>query len=174
VQDRPGPADIPGMSDEEDAGERDGCAAGGEPPEPEGPLRLRAFGHAGRWFLEARGEADVATADQLRGALEGLCAEAEAAAAFSAAPAAVTASVVVDLRGVEFLDSAGLAVLMEARRRFRNTCAVALVVTEGGQPERAVNVTHFDRFVRVVHSPGDLDREDPGGAAMGAAHPPRG
>jgi anti-sigma B factor antagonist len=80
----------------------------------------RVAGKDGTVLLHLRGELDLGSADQLRSALAAL-------------PAGV-ASVVVELRGVEFMDSSGLAALIAARndavrvgRAFRVTGAAGSV-----------------------------------------------
>ena len=74
----------------------------------------------GRWsVLEVGGEIDLATAPQLREAVLDLIQNG-------------SHLVVVDLRGVEFMDSTGLGVLVGALKRLREQEGdLALVCTEG-------------------------------------------
>ena len=67
-------------------------------------IEINVERHGDATVVEARGEVDVATAPALRAAVDG---------ALDDGPA----EVVVDLRGVTFIDSTGLGVLIGARRR---------------------------------------------------------
>jgi anti-sigma B factor antagonist len=79
------------------------------PPEPEwvtrkGLLYIRARNEKGAWTLELDGELDASTAQLLEQQLR----LAEGAAAHS---------ITVDLRGLDFMDSTGVRVLLEAQDR---------------------------------------------------------
>jgi anti-sigma B factor antagonist len=104
-------------------------------PLPETPEPAAGFAVAGPTealdgavALVVEGELDIATAPELAGRL--LLAEAAAA------------RVLVDLRGVEFMDSTGLAALMASRERHRERGAVGpgLVVVDG-QVRRVLELT---------------------------------
>ena len=126
-------------------------------PEDEAGLRVRTYERAGRTFVEAAGEVDLYTADMLRDAVFGAC----EAASTAPAPADGAPTVVVDLRGVDFLDSAGMALLARASTSFGGRCAVALVVAEGSHPGRVVRICGLDRHMAVAHSPEELLGEQP-------------
>jgi anti-sigma B factor antagonist len=78
-------------------------------------LRLETSDHDGITVLSAHGEIDVATAPQLRQQIVEL-------ASASSAP------LVIDLEGVDFLDSTGLGVLVSGLKRFRTLGSDVLLV----------------------------------------------
>jgi len=78
-------------------------------------LRLETSDRDGATVLSAHGEIDVATAPQLRQQIVELASE-------SSAP------LVIDLEGVDFLDSTGLGVLVSGLKRFRTLGSDVLLV----------------------------------------------
>jgi hypothetical protein len=60
------------------------------------------------------------------------------------------------MRNVAFIDSAGLALLVEVRKRYSENCHLALIVEAGSQPERVLRLGRFDTFLQVCHSPDEL------------------
>lgn len=89
--------------------------------------------------------------------------EAMAARARMAEPDITTpAHLVLDLHAVTFLDSAGLAVLVRARRdRQRDGRTIALVRPASEDAMRVLRLTRFDRIFTMLDPP-PLDRP-PGG-----------
>jgi anti-sigma B factor antagonist len=89
--------------------------------------------------LSLRGEVDVSTAPRLRQRLVELATEGRA-------------WVVVDLSGVEFLDSTGLGVLVSGLRRFRSLGGDLTLA--GPQPRivRVLDITRLDRAFDVYDS----------------------
>ncbi len=60
--------------------------------------------------------------------------------------------VVVDLTQVEFIDSAGLALLVEARKRLASESrTLFLVITQSKQPERVLRLVRFDTIMKLVY-----------------------
>ena len=95
--------------------------------------------------IEAIGEVDLTTAPQLREALLG------------AVGASAKSSVVVDLSKVDFIDSAGLALLVEARKRLSpEGRTLSILLTPGRQPERVLKLGRFDTIMTLAHSLSDL------------------
>ena len=78
-------------------------------------LRLETSDQNGTTVLSAYGEIDVATAPQLRQQIVEI-------ASSSSAP------LVIDLEGVDFLDSTGLGVLVSGLKRFRTLGSDVLLV----------------------------------------------
>jgi anti-sigma B factor antagonist len=61
--------------------------------------------------------------------------------------------VVIDLVKVEFIDSAGLALLVEARKRMAaDGRAMFLIITQGKQPERVLRLVRFDTIMKLVYN----------------------
>lgn len=87
--------------------------------------------------LQVRGELDAGTAAQLREALRRVSAGQD---------------VVVDLRGVPFMDSAGLGALVCGIRELRLNGGMAALCTRRGGVSRLLSVTGFDRLVPMAHS----------------------
>lgn len=77
----------------------------------------------------------------LRGALD-LAAERSLRADLSAAAGDLSRALVLDLRGVTFIDSMGLAVLVHADQQFRRQGrSMACVVRDGGPLQRLLETT---------------------------------
>jgi anti-sigma B factor antagonist len=87
------------------------------------------------------GELDLYNADVVRETLLECCAE-------------EPGRLVIDLGGVEFVDSTALGVLVEARARMSNPEAFALAAP-GLEARRALEVSGLDRHFRVHESVGD-------------------
>jgi anti-sigma B factor antagonist len=65
--------------------------------------------------------------------------------------------VIVDLTDVEFIDSAGLALLVEARKRMSvDSRTLFLVITPGKQPERVLRLVKFDTIMKLVYHFDDI------------------
>ncbi|HEY3330294.1 MAG TPA: STAS domain-containing protein [Capsulimonadaceae bacterium] len=101
-------------------------------------------------ILDVSGELDLTTVAMLRDPL------------LSQATKGGTANLIVDLTRVEFIDSAGLALLVEARKRLAaESRTLALVLSPGRQPERVLRLVRFDTIMRLVYNideiPSDTD-----------------
>ena len=91
------------------------------------------------------GELDLTTVGQLRDILLAHAAEQG------------SDRVIVDLTQVEFIDSAGLALLVEARKRLAtDSRTLYLVIAQGKQPERVLRLVRFDTIMKLVYSLGDV------------------
>ena len=89
--------------------------------------------------LRVTGEVDAATEPILRRPL------------MEAVVAPEAHSVTVDLRRVAFLDSSGLALLMEAHRALARTSrALTVVVRPGSPPDLVLRKFRFDRVLHVA------------------------
>jgi anti-anti-sigma factor len=97
-------------------------------------------------LVVAQGDVDLSTAPLLRTALEEACEKSE------------VGMVGVDMREVPFIDSAGLALLVEIRKRYYERSQIALVIEKGSQPERVLRLGRFDTFLQVVYSPEDIKK----------------
>jgi len=106
-------------------------------------------------ILKVSGELDLTTVGLLREPL------------LTQATRSQAANLIVDLTKVEFIDSAGLALLVEARKRLATESrTLALVLSPGGQPERVLRLVRFDTIMRLVYN---LD-EIPTGSAFEIDH----
>ncbi len=95
--------------------------------------------------IEAVGEVDLTTAPQLREAL------------LNAVGDTAPAGLIVDLSRVDFIDSAGLALLVEARKRLSpQGRTLSILLTPGRQPERVLKLGRFDTIMTLAHSLSDL------------------
>ena len=88
--------------------------------------------------VELAGELDLYNAEELRSALHD-------------AAAREPARLVIDLSGVEFIDSTALGVLVEARRRLANRRAF-LLAGAGRDVRRTLEVSGLDRHFGVYDS----------------------
>ncbi len=111
------------------------------------PLRVALHEEPPGVWVEFAGDIDLFTVEAARKALKRACAEAGAAGTGT--------SVVMDLRRVHFLDSAGLALLVEARR-WVPACPFALLVPPTGQPRRVLALGRFGDFLRIAATPEEL------------------
>jgi len=106
----------------------------------ESPMRLEEHEEPGGALrIAVGGELDLNTVDALRPAIESACGS--------------RAAVTLDLRAVEFIDSAGLALLVDARKRFAPSCAIRLLVSAQGQVQRVLRLGKFDTFFDVEFAP---------------------
>jgi len=91
----------------------------------------------GQDVVVVNGEVDLSTAGELQAAIAGFSSQ----------------ILTVDLRGVEFIDSAGLAVLMKEHARLRgNGGELRLVVKEKGPVSRILELTGVAETFRVSNS----------------------
>jgi len=96
-------------------------------------------------LIEAIGEVDLTTAPQLREAL------------MAAITSAEKSPVIVDLSRVDFIDSAGLALLVEARKKLAPEGRVLnVLLTPSRQPERVLKLGRFDTIMTLAYSLNDL------------------
>ncbi|MEV6276872.1 STAS domain-containing protein [Nocardia sp. NPDC051832] len=87
--------------------------------------------HGGATVLTVAGEVDLATAPALETAIEGVLAD--------KAPA-----LIIDLTGVSFLASAGMAALVAAHQRAGDATTIA-VVADGPATSRQLKMTSLDQ-----------------------------
>lgn len=91
-------------------------------------------------LVEAQGEVDLTTAQQLRQPL------------MEAVNSVPKSDVFVDLRLVDFIDSAGLALLVEARKRLApEGRTLHILLTPGRQPERVLKLGRFDTIMTLTY-----------------------
>ena len=99
-------------------------------------------------YVRAIGDIDLSTTPQLRTVVEH---------AVSALPQDnALRYIVLDISEVSFIDSAGLALLVEIRKRFHNTCRLAIHIATSTQPERVLRLGRFDTFLLVGYSSDEL------------------
>ena len=98
--------------------------------------------------LDVSGELDLTTVAMLRDPL------------LSQATKSQAANLIVDLSRVEFIDSAGLALLVEARKRLAaESRTLTLVLSPGRQPERVLRLVRFDTIMRLVYNLDEIPTE---------------
>ncbi|NQU36995.1 MAG: STAS domain-containing protein [Actinobacteria bacterium] len=90
----------------------------------------------GRSIVEVAGEVDVHTAPELDVAIFSLIAEGNF-------------RVIVDLSGVEFLDSTGLGVLVKALKRVRETDGSLDVVASSDRITKVFRITGLDAVIGI-------------------------
>ena len=108
-------------------------------------------------ILDVSGELDLTTVAMLRDPL------------LSQATKSQAPNLIVDLSRVEFIDSAGLALLVEARKRLAaESRTLALVLSPGRQPERVLRLVRFDTIMRLVYNVDEIPSEPAAEAADGS------
>lgn len=100
----------------------------------------------GMWTIEVRGEVDSSSAADLRSAIR---------------RAVGTGPVVIDLRAVPFMDSAGLAALICGVRGIKVAGGSVTLCVRKGAVLRLLTVTGFDRVVPMVRSLAEVRIQSP-------------
>jgi anti-sigma B factor antagonist len=89
--------------------------------------------------LRVTGELDLTTVSMLREPLLNMVANEKG-------------DVIVDLKLVDFIDSAGLALLVEARKRLvAESRHLYIILTKGQQPERVLHLVRFDTIMKLTY-----------------------
>ena len=92
-------------------------------------------------LIQAVGEVDLTTAPQLRAPL------------MDTVNNGGDGPVIVDLSQVDFIDSAGLALLVEARKQLvKNSRLLHVLLTPGRQPERVLKLGRFDTIMNLAYN----------------------
>ena len=112
-------------------------------------LQLHKGEESGASLIRAVGDIDLSTTPQLRQAVEEMIAQLPSDGELR--------YMVLDIREVPFIDSAGLALLVEIRKRFHNTCRLAVLIAASTQPERVLRLGRFDTFLIIGYSLEELD-----------------
>jgi anti-sigma B factor antagonist len=106
-------------------------------------LRIATRRGPDRLILELEGELDMATSAQLQEAL-------------ARANREGSSTVVLDLRGVRFLDSTGLRAIFRARKAVRERGQQFAVTPGSAQVQRLLSLTHLDEHLQTIDSPDAL------------------
>ena len=108
-----------------------------------GNLLIGVSSEGERVVLRLDGELDLASVPTLEHAVEGATLD-------------DTAELVLDLRGLEFIDSTGLrAILLQDKRSTERGQTFALV-RGPEQVQRLMNMTHLDEHLKIVASPEEI------------------
>ena len=91
-------------------------------------------------IVRADGVVDLATMRPMREAVRGLIADG-------------VRYIVLDLRDVGYMDSAGISIIMTAKRGVAERDGDVYVSTRPGEVERALSLIQIDRVVHLVPSP---------------------
>jgi len=110
-------------------------------------LTVTAGEEQGIPVLTAQGDIDLCTTDALRTAFRPYVDMQHPNGA---------SLVALDMRNVLFIDSAGLALLVEMRQRLLDKYRLALIIAQGSQPERVLKLGRFDTVLQVCYSPDEL------------------
>jgi anti-anti-sigma factor len=93
------------------------------------------------FLIQAVGEVDLTTAPFLRAPL------------METVNGGAGGPVIVDLSQVDFIDSAGLALLVEARKKLAPAARpLHVLLTPGRQPERVLKLGRFDTIMNLAYS----------------------
>lgn len=92
---------------------------------------------SGRLIINLGGELDHHGARQIMRTIDGIIDE------------YLPRDVVLDMSGVSFMDSSGIAVILKADRRMRETGGRAAVINAGKQPQRVIDASGIDRMLPV-------------------------
>lgn len=63
---------------------------------------------------------------------------------------------IFDLRKVTFIDSAGLALLVETQRDLGGRAEIGLLAEKGTQPDRVLHLGRFETFLKLARTPDEL------------------
>lgn len=125
-------------------------------------MQLRAISSRRSVRVVLEGELDIAGAPLLTDALQDID---------SGARRVIPRSVILDLRAVTFVDSAGLHALIEAADACREQGREMVVVRGPAQVERVFALTGMDRHLRLVNHPSQIGSARGRGEAEPGAHP---
>jgi anti-sigma B factor antagonist len=106
---------------------------------PSGPARiqLRIDNRPDAVVVGVEGELDILTAPRLAARLNGVI-------------RASAADVVLDLRNVEFMDSAGLQILLNTRRRLLRDSRTLSVMYDDGPVKQVIELARLGDTLRVI------------------------
>lgn len=140
----------PGQGQDQDVEHpADPADRGGKPPQsseplsrslrPRGPVRftITETRHTGAICLEIVGELDVLTVPKLAAELNGVVRRSQE-------------DVIIDLRRADFIDSAGLQVLLGAQRRLGQTARRLTVICDEGPVRRVIELTRLGEILGLV------------------------
>ncbi|MBW3615398.1 MAG: STAS domain-containing protein, partial [Actinobacteria bacterium] len=99
-------------------------------------LRIEACGNGSVTRLAVFGEVDAASAPELEAWL-------------SQAASAGCAEVVLDLSGLEFIDSSGLSVLVSAHKQLRDAGAQLVIASPPPPARRIFDISGLDRVLTI-------------------------
>jgi anti-sigma B factor antagonist len=108
-------------------------------------LALEARDQNGWGIIEVQGEIDLHTSSQLRHAIVGLLERGQN-------------RIVIDLRGVGFMDSSGLGVLVAGLKRAKERDGTLAVVFEEGSVQRVLSITGLDKVFATFASVDEATR----------------
>ena len=95
--------------------------------------------------VEAVGEVDLTTVQTLRETV------------LQSVKNPVNVAVIVDLTRVDFIDSAGLALLVEARKELsQSSRTLHILLAQGRQPERVLRLGRFDTIMNLAYDISDI------------------
>jgi anti-sigma B factor antagonist len=106
-------------------------------------LRIATRHGPDRLILELEGELDMASSTLLHEVL-------------ARANDEGSSTVVLDLRGVRFLDSAGLRAIFRARKAVRERGQQFAVTPGSAQVQRLLSITHLDEHLHTIDGPDAL------------------
>ena len=109
---------------------------------PTSPLEVRLERRGGAVILAFRGDLDIAVADA-------------AADAVTQALSYGSATVVLDLQNLQFMDSTGFYWVMDAKRRADDAGQRLAVLNGSGPPHRVLTLTGADELIEMLD---DLDQ----------------
>jgi anti-sigma B factor antagonist len=98
---------------------------------------------ADRAVLRLQGELDLASAPLLEKEIEAI-------------EVGTTATVVLDLEALQFIDSTGLRTILSAQARLRDRGGELAVTPGSSQVQRLLAITRADEHLRVVSSPDEM------------------
>jgi anti-anti-sigma factor len=109
------------------------------------PPTARTFTTPDGVTVELAGQADLNALSILHSAVVGAAEETLAVPGHK--------DLTVDLRQVDYIDSAGLSVLVAAAKALTPASGhIRVLVADGGQPDRALRLVRFDAIMAIVRS----------------------
>ena len=102
-------------------------------------LEIDTYAHGDWWVVSVRGEVDIATSPRLREIVIGLVSDGHA-------------EIIVDLEGVDFLDSTGLGVLVGALKRVRTHGGELRLICTVPRVLKVFEITGLDRVFVLADS----------------------
>ena len=110
---------------------------------PPAPFRIELERHGSALVVVVYGELDLSSADRLNARLTGLLSS--------------SSRIVLDLREIDFIDSAGLHCILDVDRASRDAGVEFLLIQGPEQARRLFDVTRTEHLLRFAE-PGRIDR----------------
>ena len=107
-------------------------------------LEITTTDTEGMTIVAVRGDIDLSNSVQVKNAIEAKCSS------------VIPSVMALDMRETPFIDSAGLALIVQMKKHLAPDCVLSLVIERGSQPDRVLRLGRFDSFLPVKYALEDV------------------